>query len=256
MPHLSAKRLEGKVILITGASVGIGRAAALRFAAEGATVILTSRNIEPCQETAGRIAEAGGSAISISCDVSIDGDVARAVDAAEQAFGRIDGAFNNAGVQTAARPMAEHSVEEFDWLISINLRGMWLSLKAEIPALVRAGGGAIVNTTSVGGLVAAPGIAPYITSKHGIVGLTKAAALDYGNEGIRVNAIAPGATGTAMFYDWLPSKEAQDQVAGAAPLARVADPAEIAGAAAWLLSDDSSFVTGAILPVEGGYAVG
>lgn len=255
VPRLQARRLEGKVIAVLGASVGIGRAACLRFAAEGARVIVASRNLAACEETADAIRADGGEALALAVDVAQAAELEAAFERAHDAFGRLDGAFNNAGVQTVARPLAEHSEEDWDRLFAINLRGMWLALRAEIPRLVASGGGAIVNTTSVGGLVGAPGIGPYVASKHGIIGLTKAAALDYAAAGVRVNAIAPGATRTAMFTDWLPTPEQQQSVAGVAPLARVAEPEEIAGAAAWLLSDDASFVTGATLAVDGGYSV-
>jgi NAD(P)-dependent dehydrogenase (short-subunit alcohol dehydrogenase family) len=247
--------LEGRVILVTGSSAGIGRAACLRFAAEGAAVIVTSRNASACEKVAAAIRGSGGRAVAVPVDVRSPTELAVAVSAGEEAFGQVDGALNNAGVQTAAKPLADHSEDDFDAVMAVNLRGMWLSMRAEIPALLRTGGGSIVNVASVGGLVAAPGISPYVASKHGIIGLTKAAALDYAADGVRINAIAPGATATAMFYDWLPTEEEQRAVAGAAPIPRVAQPAEIAAAAAWLLSDDASFVTGATLPVDGGYAV-
>lgn len=255
MPTLSARRLDGKVIAVVGASVGIGRAACLRFAAEGARVVAASRDLAACEETVAAIRAGGGEGLALALDVAVAAEAEAAVARAVETFGRLDGAFNNAGVQTVARPLAEHTEEDWDRLFAVNLRGMWLALRAEIPRIVASGGGAIVNTTSVGGLVGAPGIGPYVASKHGIVGLTKAAALDYAEHGVRVNAIAPGATRTAMFTDWLPTPEQQQAVAGAAPLARVAEPEEIAGAAAWLLSDDAAFVTGATLPVDGGYAV-
>jgi NAD(P)-dependent dehydrogenase (short-subunit alcohol dehydrogenase family) len=255
VPRLQARRLDGKVIAVLGASVGIGRAACLRFAAEGARVVAASRNLAACEEVVAAIRADGGEALALAVDVAVATELEAAFERTLETFGRLDGAFNNAGVQTVARPLAEHTEDDWDRLFAVNLRGMWLALRAEIPRLVAAGGGAIVNTTSVGGLVGAPGIGPYVASKHGIIGLTKAAALDYAAEGVRVNALAPGATRTAMFTDWLPTPEEQQAVAGVAPLARVAEPEEIAGAAAWLLSDDASFVTGATLAVDGGYSV-
>jgi NAD(P)-dependent dehydrogenase (short-subunit alcohol dehydrogenase family) len=255
MPELSSRRLLEKAILVIGASAGIGRSACLRFAAEGAIVIAASRDLAACEEIVAQIAMSGGEGMAVGLDVADEASVSRAGDLVRARVGRLDGAFNNAGVQTDPHPLAEHSTHDWDRLFAVNLRGMWMAIRAEIPLLEAAGGGAIVNTTSVGGLVGAPGIGPYVASKHGIVGLTKAAALDYAGSGIRVNAIAPGATRTAMFTDWLPTDEEQAEVAGAAPLARVADPAEVAGAAAWLLSDDASFVTGITLPIDGGYSV-
>lgn len=249
------RRLEDKVVLVVGASVGIGRAACRRFAREGAKVVAASRNLEACREVTDEIASWGGEALPLHLDVADSEAAPRAVGRVVETFGRLDGAFNNAGVQTRPRPLADHPIEDWDHLMGINLRGMWLSLRAEIPAILGSGGGAIVNTTSVGGLVAAPGIGPYVTSKHAIIGLTKAAALDYADGGIRVNAIAPGATRTAMFTDWLPTEQEQGAVAGTAPIARVAEPDEVVGAAAWLLSDDASFVTGATLAIDGGYSI-
>jgi NAD(P)-dependent dehydrogenase (short-subunit alcohol dehydrogenase family) len=255
LPRLSSQRLQGKNILVVGASVGIGRAACHRFAAEGAQVLAASRDLAACEETAARLAAAGASCTAVRIDVSEPESVKACFEQLDARFGRLDGAFNNAGIQTEPAPLAEHSEESWDRLFNVNLRGLWLVLREELPRLVAAGGGAIVNTSSVGGLVGAPGIGPYVSSKHGIVGLTKAAALDYAAAGIRVNAIAPGATRTAMFTDWLPTPEQQQEVAGAAPIARVAEPEEIVGAAAWLLSDDASFVTGITLAVDGGYSV-
>lgn len=255
LPNLDSQRLRDKVIVVVGASVGIGRAACYRFAAEGASVIACSRDLPACEETVERLGAAGVEALAIGLDVADPASVRSAFERIDERFGRLDGAFNNAGVQTEPRPLADHSEEDWDRLFGINLRGMWLVLREELPRLAATGNGAVVNMTSVGGLVGAPGIGPYVTSKHGIVGLTKTAALDYAAAGVRVNSIAPGATRTAMFTDWLPTPEQQREVAGAAPIARVAEPEEIVGAAAWLLSDDASFVTGTTLPVDGGYSV-
>lgn len=253
LPRLEARRLREKVIVVVGASVGIGRAACIRFAAEGAVVVAASRDHAACQETIDRLKEGGAQGAALAVDVSDPASVRELFAEVDSRFGRLDGAFNNAGTQTEPRPLGEHSEESWDRLFAVNLRGMWLAMREELPRLGR--GGAVVNTSSVGGLVGARGIGPYVASKHGIVGLTKAAALDYAAAGVRVNAIAPGATRTAMFTDWLPTEEQQREVAGAAPIARVAEPEEIVGAAAWLLSDDASFVTGVTLPVDGGYSV-
>lgn len=255
LPRLEAQRLREKVIVVVGASVGIGRAACIRFAAEGAIVVAASRDLAACEETIGRLIEGGAEGAAIAVDVSDSASVRDLFEQVDSRFGRLDGAFNNAGTQTEPRPLSEHSEESWDRLFDVNLRGMWLAMREELPRLDRGGGGAVVNTSSVGGLVGAKGIGPYVASKHGIVGLTKAAALDYAAAGVRVNTIAPGATRTAMFTEWLPTEEQQQEVAGAAPIARVAEPEEIVGAAAWLLSDDASFVTGIVLPVDGGYSV-
>ncbi len=247
--------LAGRVALVTGASSGIGRATAQLFAREGARVVAVARSVEGGSETVRTIQAAGGEAIFVRTDVTRSDDLRAAVAAALDAYGKLDVAVNNAGAQATAAPVADQTEEDFDAIMAVNLRGVWLSMKHEIPAMLAAGGGAIVNVASVGGVVAAPGIAPYVASKHAVIGLTKAAALDYANAGIRINALAPGATRTAIWEAWLPTPEEQEAVASLAPLRRVAEPEEIAPAALWLCSQASSFVTGATIVVDGGYSV-
>lgn len=240
--------------MVVGASVGIGRAACERFAAEGAIVVVTSRSSARCDEIAAAIEARGGTALSVPVDVAEEGAVAAAVERTTAAFGRLDGAFNNAGVQSVPRPAAEHTVAEWDRVFAVNVRGTWLAMRAQIPAILASGGGAIVNTTSVGGIVGSAGIAPYVASKHAVVGLTKASAIDYARRGIRINALAPGAVRTAMLTDWLGDEELAS-MAQETPQGRIGEPEEIAGAAAWLLSDDASFATGTTLTLDGGYTI-
>ncbi len=243
--------LEGKVALVTGAGTGIGRASALAFAREGASVIVVDVDPAGGDETVSLIAAAGGSASFVSCDVTVAQQVESLVQQAVERHGRLDCAHNNAGVALGFARIAEASESDFDRTIAVNLKGVWLCLKYEIAQMLRQQpGGAIVNTASVSGLVASPGTSAYTSSKHGVVGLTKVAALEYLREGIRVNAVCPGMTRTSMVESLTPDElrafEARQ------PSGRLADPNEIAEAAVWLCSDRASFVTGAAVPVDAG----
>lgn len=245
--------LDGKVAVIVGASVGIGAAAAWVFSELGASVVLASRDVAAIQTTAAHIEAQGGSAVAVKADVGVDGEVERVVELALGRYGRLDIAFNNAGVQGEARPLAEQSAEEFDRIVNINLKGVWRAMRAELPAMAGAGG-AIVNTASVGGLVAAPGISPYCASKHGVIGLSKAAALDYAPR-VRINVVAPGAIDTAMFNDWMTDPATRAHMVSLHPLGRVGEPREVAETVAWLCSDAASYITGAVIPIDGGYTI-
>ena len=246
-------RFDGKVVLVVGASVGIGAASAWLFSGLGAAVVLASRNMEATRALADELVALGREAGAVEADVGRDGDVERAVAMAVERYGGLDAAFNNAGIQGAARPLAEQSDADFDRILNVNLKGIWRSMRAELPELVERGG-AIVNTASVGGLVVAPGISPYCASKHGVIGLSRAAALDYAPK-VRVNVVAPGAIDTAMFNDWMTDPAAREHMVGLHPLGRVGAAEEVATVVAFLCSDAASYMTGAVVPVDGGYTL-
>ena len=253
---MMTKQLEGKVALITGASQGIGAATARLFAQAGAAVVLASRSEEELARNVEEIKANGGEALAVKTDVADAASVASLVKRTVEAYGRLDVAVNNAGIGGGNMPLLEVSEELFDRVIATNLKGVFLGMKYEIPAILASGGGAIVNLSSTVGLVGTgAGIAPYIASKHGVVGLTKAAALEYARQHIRVNAVAPGTTLTPVNERWVADEQTRQRITGGIPLGRVADPSEIAETILWLCSDAASYVTGVTLPVDGGYIV-
>jgi NAD(P)-dependent dehydrogenase (short-subunit alcohol dehydrogenase family) len=245
-------RLAGRVILITGASSGIGASAAARFAAEGAVVALAARRLDRITAQAAELRRAGHEALAVRCDVTDERSVAAAVEETIRAFGRLDGAFNNAGMGGTHRRLHEVEAKSFDDILATNLRGPFLCMKYEVPAMIDAGGGAIVNTSSIGGLIGGAANSDYAASKFGLEGLVRCAALDYAPDGIRVNAIAPGPTRSEMFDRWMPTDEARAAMAARFPLNYIADPDDMARAALFLLSDESRWTTGTILACEGG----
>ncbi|EGD46183.1 short-chain dehydrogenase/reductase SDR [Ruminiclostridium papyrosolvens DSM 2782] len=248
-------QLEGKVAVLFGASVGIGAATGRILAESGAKVVLASRNEESLNSLVKEIRSAGGTAVAAKTDVQSYEEVSAAVQMAVDCFGGVDIIVNNAGINIAPQPVELQEDAEFDRVINVNLKGVWYGMKAGIPEIRKRGGGAIVNVSSVGGLVGAPGLTPYCASKHGVIGLSKAAALDCASSGIRVNVIAPGAVDTAMFNDWQKDEEQRANFISLHPLGRVGKPYEIGAAIAWLASDAAAYITGAILPIDGGYII-
>ena len=247
-------RLNRKVAIVTGASAGIGRATARALAREGARVVVADVGVEGGQETVDLITGNGGSAIFVRTDVAQSADVKAMIQRAIEEFGGVDLAFNNAGIEGVQAAAADFADQDWNRVLAINLTGVWLCMKYEIPEMLKRGGGAIVNCSSVAGLVGFPGIAPYVASKHGVVGLTKTAALDYATADIRINAICPGVIDTEMIHRFThDSPQAEEQMADMAPVQRMGRPEEIAEAVVWLLSDASSFTTGQAIAVDGGF---
>lgn len=246
--------LRDKRIMVTGASSGIGAAAARLFAAEGAAVVLMARRKDRLAELAAGIRAAGGRAEAVAGDVTAPADVERAVTRAVEAFGGLDGAFNNAGWGSIGPRLHETDDALFDQIMDVNVRGVWNCLKQQLPVLIRQEtGGAIVNTSSTAGQFATGAISPYVAAKHAVLGLTRAAAAEYGQHGIRINALMVGATRTDLMEDAILAFPQLEQAAAArAVQQRLAEPVEVARAAAWLLSDQASFITGGAVPVDGG----
>lgn len=245
---------NGMVALITGASSGIGRATALAFAREGASVGVVDVLPEGANETVKMIEEAGGRALFIKCDVSQDDQVRAAVGKTIETFGRLDYAFNNAGIEGSVGSTADCTDENWNRVIDINLKGVWLCMKYQIPPMLKQGGGAIVNCSSVAGLTGFEGIPAYVASKHGVVGLTRAAALEYAKSDIRVNVVCPGVIQTPMVERFTHGEaRIQKELAEGEPVGRVGRPEEVAEAVLWLCSDAASFVTGHPMAVDGGW---
>jgi NAD(P)-dependent dehydrogenase (short-subunit alcohol dehydrogenase family) len=248
-------KLQEKVALVTGGSSGIGRTTALLIAKEGAKVAIASRREEEGQSVVNEIRESGGEAIFVKTDVSKADDCANAVARTVDAFGKLDIAFNNAGVEVFGKPVAETDESTWDYVVGTNLKGMFLSMKYEIPEMLKAGGGSIVNMSSTYGLVASAfGGCGYHASKAGIIGLTKAAALEYAKQQIRVNAICPAFVATAMVEKFLEETGMTDQIKGFHPVGRLGTEDEMAQAVVFLASNASSFITGTALSVDGGMA--
>lgn len=243
----------GKVAFVTGAANGIGRAAALAFAREGATMMVADVSEQGNQETARMIEEAGGRALAVRCDVSRAEDVKAALDHTVETFGRLDFAFNNAGVEQPIMATAELTEKEWDRIVDINLRGVFLCMRHEIPLMLKQGSGVIVNASSGAGVKGFAGQAAYCAAKHGIVGLSKAAALDYAKSNIRINAVCPGIIETPMmdrFSGGTP--EGRERVIAQEPVGRMGKPEEIAAAVVWLCSDAAAFVIGHAMVIDGG----
>jgi NAD(P)-dependent dehydrogenase (short-subunit alcohol dehydrogenase family) len=246
------KLFANKVTIVTGGSFGIGRATALAFAKRGAKVVIADWMQD--QETLHQIKEEGGAAIFVKCDVSNGNDVRNLIAQTLQTFDGLDYAVNNAGIEGENAEAHECSEENWDKTIGINLRGVWLCMKHEIPQMIRQGKGAIVNVASIAGLIGFPGLPAYVASKHAVIGLTKTAALENAKRNIRINAVCPGVIKTAMI-DRLTGKDkiAEKQFEDMEPIGRMGTPEEVAEAIVWLCSESSSFVTGHALTVDGGW---
>lgn len=247
--------LDGRVIFVTGGASGIGRQTALECAANGARVIISGSRLARLEPVAAEILESGGTVYAVACDVTQAADIKRAIDSAVEKFGQLDGAFNSAGIaQAQSEPPGELSEDEWDRIIAVNLKGLWLSMKHQIDQMCAQGnGGSIVNASSVAGLVGSRVGLAYSASKHGVTGLTRSAALEQAQNGIRINAICPGWVETPMTK---PITDANPELLklliSRHPIGRVGQPPEISGLVAWLLSDASSFMTGAAIPMDGG----
>lgn len=246
-------RFKDKVAFVTGAGSGIGRAAAIAFAAEGARVAIVDRSEDALRHVEAAVSAAGGEALALTCDVSFPDQIESAVSRTVEAFGRLDVAFNNAGVENRATPLADIELEEWDRIIGINLRGTFVCMKHEIAQMLKQGGGVVVNTSSGAGIRGVAGGASYAASKHAIIGMTKSAALDYAKCNIRVNAVLPGNIETPMM-DRFTAGDIQKAI-DLEPVGRLGKPEEIAEAVLWMSSNVGGFVTGSSIVVDGGWSL-
>jgi len=253
-PVSGPQPMSGRVALVAGASKGIGAATAEAFAAAGAAVVLAARDTTALKAIADGIEARGGRALAVGADVTDAGSMRHLVEAALSAFGRLDAAFNNASAGPMPAPLTDIDPDEFDLGIATNIRGTFLGMKFQIPAMLANGGGTIVNMASIAGLNGTANLAAYVAGKAGIIGLTKVAALDYADRGIRVNVVAPGPILT--YHLEAAGPQAQRGAALSTPMRRVGTAAEVAQAVLWLCSDESSFITGTVLPIDGGQAAG
>lgn len=245
--------LQDSVAVVTGGGSGIGRATAQRLAAEGAAVVVADLDNERATTVVAEIEEAGGEARFVETDVATESDVETMVETAVEEYGGLDVAVNNAGVEGAIAPTNDQSVTDWEQVIAVNLRGVFLGVRAEIPAMLEDGGGAIVNTSSLAGLNGLRGGSPYAASKHGVLGLTKSAATEFGSDGIRVNAVCPGVIETPMLDRTREESSQLDQAAAISPMQRAGEPGEVADTVVWLCSREASYITGESIAVDGGF---
>ena len=245
------KILENKVALVTGGTSGIGKATALAFGKAGAKVVFSGRREKEGEDTANLIRQSGAECLFVRSDVSSEAEVKALIQKTVEYYGRLDCAFNNAGIDPPTKPLHEQSVADFDKLMAINVRGLFLCMKYEIQQMLTQGVGVIVNNSSMGGLIAFPGMSPYIASKHAVMGLTRSAALDYAKQGIRINAVNPGIIDTDMM-DRLADGN-PEQMASIVPMGRLGQAEEIAATVVFLCSDAASYITGQPIVIDGGY---
>ena len=243
---------DQKVAIVTGGSSGIGRVTAIALAKRGVKITVAARRVKEGEETVRLVEEAGSEGIFVKTDVANEDDIRSLVERSTKSYGRLDYAFNNAGIEEIMTPFTDQKSEIFDQIMNINVKGVWLSMKYEIPEMIKSGGGAIVNNSSVAGIIGFPQMPIYIASKHAVLGLTKSAALEYAKSGIRINAIAPGGVVTDMAKRVFGDNQLLETLTLMHPIGRIADPEEIANAVVWLLSDKASFVLGHTLIVDGG----
>jgi NAD(P)-dependent dehydrogenase (short-subunit alcohol dehydrogenase family) len=251
------KVLENKVALVTGGTSGIGKATAIALGVAGAKVVFSGRREAEGEDVANSIRKSGAECLFVRSDVSVEADIQSLIQQTVATYGRLDCAFNNAGIASPAKPLHEHSLEHFDDLMAVNVRGLFLCMKYELQQMITQGSGVIVNNSSTSGLFAFAGTSPYVASKHAVMGLTRAAALDYAKQGIRINAVNPGLTGTEgldRFTNKDPALE--QQLASIVPMGRIGKPEEIAAAVVFLCSDAASYMTGQSLVLDGGYTAG
>lgn len=249
----SLNNFADKVVLITGAGNGIGRATALAFAQQGASVVVADINRADGEETAAMITQAGGIAMFMLCDVTKDQDVQSMVEGTVETYGKLDIAFNNAGIEIEQSKLADGDEATYDKIMDVNVKGVWRCMKYQIPALLKQSTSAIVNTASIAGLGAAPKMSIYSASKHAVIGLTKSAAVEYGKKGLRVNAICPAVIDTEMFRRATQNDPQKEQyVKSLHPVGRIGQPDEVAAAVLYLCSDLAGFTTGVALPIDGG----
>jgi NAD(P)-dependent dehydrogenase (short-subunit alcohol dehydrogenase family) len=249
----TGKEFDGKVAFVTGGGSGIGRVTARAFAREGASVAVVGHTPDDINETARLIEKAGGQAIAITCDVTRSLDIESAVQRALETFGRLDFAFNNAGIEQPVKPILDVTDEEWSRVLDVNLRGVFLCMKHQLPPMQRQGGGVIINTSSGAGVMGIPGQGAYAASKFGLIGLTKSVALDYAAQNIRVNAICPGIIDTPMMDRFTgDTREGRERVIAQEPVGRMGRPEEIASAVLWMCSDNAAFLVGHALVMDGG----
>ena len=248
------KEFDGKVALVTGGGSGIGRGTALAFAREGAKVVIADRNVQRGEEIVSMIRDAGGTASFRRTDVSVAAEIEALVDYTMATYGRLDLAFNNAGIEGDVKPLVDQTEANFDAVMNINVKGVWLSMKYEIPPMLKRGGGAIVNCSSAAGLIGFPGFGIYVASKHAVIGLTKTAALEYSAQGIRINAVNPAVIDTEMVDRFSKAiGSSKGDLATLHPIGRIGRVEEVAETVLWLCSGRASFVTGHSLVIDGGF---